>query len=538
MNKSDRINGSIQELMQQQVILPVQAGSESYVIFKSDESQKAYSLLSKDCEMALRLLFRNQFGIRISRQEYQDLQDDLEMLSYEQPLDYRLADRVFNDESGAVVYDLDQDHGRVVWIEDGKCEVCSTEVCLFKRSSTYEKQVMPDLNAEPGEIIPLVQKHFNLASMDNIILMALYLISSLVGLKISHPILALIGEKGSSKSTTMRKLVRIIDPQTSDLGSLPRNAGDLELRLANSYLVTLDNLSFIRQNVSDLLARAATGGSVTKRKLYSDRDEVVLDIKSLVILNGVSMVVHASDLADRCLFMELTRLDSAKRKTEEEIWQSFEEDLPRILGSCFNALAVALNDQEELKTNEWIRMADWHELCLRIGRAIHVEERHINHILSKNQQYGNEQILSDNMTAFCLIELMRNRTEYKGSVTQLRKDLIRIADENGISESLLPKTPNRVSRELNLNKSNLEQLEGITYQIVKVKSYREIRITKIEKPDAGEKQRLAAGGAGRNRVHSKENTDRKKKICNVKTTKRLPLTKHRTASDRGSDPAC
>ena len=76
MNKSDRINGSIQELMQQQVILPVQAGSESYVIFKSDESQKAYSLLSKDCEMALRLLFRNQFGIRISRQEYQDLQDE------------------------------------------------------------------------------------------------------------------------------------------------------------------------------------------------------------------------------------------------------------------------------------------------------------------------------------------------------------------------------------------------------------------------------------------------------------------------------
>ena len=107
-------------------------------------------------------------------------------------------------------------------------------------------------------------------------------------------------------------------------------------------------------------------------------------------------------------------------------------------------------------------MADWHELCLRIGRAIHLEEWQVNRILSKNQQYGNEQILSDNMTAFCLIELMRNRTEYKGSVTQFRKDLIRIADENGISESLLPKTPNRVSRELNQTKSNLEQLEGIT----------------------------------------------------------------------------
>lgn len=64
---------------------------------------------------------------------------------------------------------------------------------------------------------------------------------------------------------------------------MPKGADGLELRLSNSYFVALDNLSSISRNVSDTIARAVTGGSVTKRALYHNTKEIVLDIKALVL---------------------------------------------------------------------------------------------------------------------------------------------------------------------------------------------------------------------------------------------------------------
>lgn len=82
--------------------------------------------------------------------------------------------------------------------------------------------------------------------------------------------------------------------KVSDLCGMPKGADGLELRLSNSYFVALDNLSSISRNVSDTIARAVTGGSVTKRALYHNTKEIVLDIKALVAINGVSLVAKVT----------------------------------------------------------------------------------------------------------------------------------------------------------------------------------------------------------------------------------------------------
>lgn len=513
MSKAEDIMDSLQQLIGQGVLLPVRAGTESYVIFFSEQGQKALPLIGKACELELKLAFRNLLKIKVSRQDYLELQAELEMLAYEHPLEHDLANRVYNDKDGAVYYDLNQDSNEAVVLHDGTAEAITVDRCLFKRSVTYQAQVMPDLCAYPKEALGMVKKHFNLLG-DRAILLTLYLVSSFSGLKINHPILVLTGEKGSSKSTTMRKLVRLIDPKNNDLCGLPRNMDNLEIRLANSYLVDLDNLSSIRQGTSDTLARAATGGSVAKRKLYSDSDEVILNIKSLVILNGVSMIVNASDLADRCLFLELKRIKPFAVKTETQIWEEFEKDLPRMLGACLNALALALNDREALQSRKRVRMADWHELCLRIGKVIGVTEDQVNKILFQNQQYANQQILDGDVTALCFIELMHDKTEYTNSVSGLLKELQKIAGENGISESALPKAPNKLTGRLNKVKSNLEQQEGITYTVVNVGTFREIRVKrKPKEPEVVDPR----------------------KISWVSVTKRLPVSNRNRDSNQNAE---
>ena len=96
----------------------------------------------------------------------------------------------------------------------------------------------------------------------------------------------------------------------------------MKLRLSNTYFVTLDNLSNIRRNVSDTIARAVTGGSVTKRALYHNTKEIVIDIKALVAMNGVSLIAKESDLLDRSLILELDRISSKEIKGEEELMGS------------------------------------------------------------------------------------------------------------------------------------------------------------------------------------------------------------------------
>lgn len=99
-------------------------------------------------------------------------------------------------------------------------------------------------------------------------------------------------------------------------------------------------------------------------------------------------------------------------------------------------------------------------------------------LLLKNQNVVNKEAIHENLAAECLVELMKDRRDYKGKVSVLLEDLREIAEENYIHSSALPKVPNHLTRQLNKVKSNLKQQYGITFQIVNVGAFREIRIKK------------------------------------------------------------
>ena len=476
MDTKDSILDVLDELTEQGILSPASAGGERYIIMRQDSIQRAFPLYGKGFELALKQLLLRKYQIKVHRQQYLEIVEYLEILAYGNTLDHALAKRIYNENNNIIVYDLNQDTSTAVWIEDGCCEIVQLEECIFKRTDNYKNQILPDLEASPEELLPLINKHFNLKSREEVELMALYLVSCLWGLELNHPLLVLSGEKGSSKSNTLKKLERIIDPKQSELCGMPKGADGLELRLANSYYVTLDNLSYIRQSTSDTLARSVTGGCITKRKMYSDCQEIILNIKAVVALNGIDVVVKSSDLLERSILIELKKLKPDQIKTEAELQAEFETDLPRILGACFNTLAVALADKSAPAVKERIRMADFNEACLKIGKAIGLTEEHTNLLLKKNQSRVNNQAMDDDMTALCIVELLEIENPYVNAMHGLLYDLKVVAEEEGIDVMCLPKSPSSLSRHLNNIASNLEQEYGITYRKRNIGPHKQIQL--------------------------------------------------------------
>lgn len=450
-----------------------------YVAISGEQGKaaQAYPLHSRLLTTRLKKVYLTYYNELLSSQDMQYICELIEVLYADKAETVEVCKRIYND-GCQYVYELNAEEGTVVWIENGEISIEQIEGIIFRHSANYADQVTPDLDVDYTKLPDYISKHFNIQSDSERKLLALYLVTSFWGLSINHPILIVTGEKGSSKSTTLRKLERLIDPKTSDLGSIPKGADGLELRLSNAYFVPLDNLSSLSRRRSDTLARSATGGSETKRALYTNMDEIVLDIKAVVALNGVSVVAKESDLLDRSIILNLSRLSSKSIRTEEELWDEFEKDRPAILGCCFQILALALNNKEPIQTEEKIRMSDFHVACIRSARAIGISEEEVSRILWANQKNVNRYTVDESMVALCVLELMKDREKYTDSMTGLLRELKEIAEDNGMSPKVIPETPNHLRIRLDKVKNNLETEYGIVYHVKNVGTFKKICIEK------------------------------------------------------------
>lgn len=378
---------------------------------------------------------------------------------------------------GTFYYDLTDDAYRVVKISGNGYELLSNPPLLFERGKNAKAQAEPDF---PGDI-NLLWNHFQFKSKDDRILFTAYLISCFVP-SIPHPVLVLSGEKGSAKSTTERMLKAIVDPAVQDLLTMPNSRADLAIILSNNYMAAFDNLDFLSGEKSDLLCMASTGGSFSKRALYSDDEEVLLTFKRCIVLNGINIVATRADLLDRSIILELNRIKEETRKEESIIWQDFNRDLPAIIGAILSTLSKAMEIFPSVQLTHLPRMADFTRWGYAITEALGQKGEVFLKAYQANQNKSNEETLASHPVASAIIALMEKKDSWDGSVSTLLDALESTAAKEKINTNSKswPKAAHILSRRLKEVKSNLESV-GITYAIRHAGNTKNIKITKLNR---------------------------------------------------------
>ena len=389
----------------------------------------------------------------------------------------RLTRRIASHE-GSYYYDLCNSKWSVVRYDESGVSIVEDGPVLFTRSKNMKAQQQPDLSIQPHVLPNILSRYFRFHREADRILFVVYLVTCFLP-DIAHVVLVLYGEKGAAKSTTMRMIKKIVDPSVQELLTMPSSNQDLAVTLYNSYMPCFDNLDGLSAEKSDMLCMAATGGALTKRTLYTDSEETIIEIKRPIGINGINVVATRADLLDRSILLELIRIPKSERKTEKAIWEAFEKDIPKVLGGIFNTVKEAIKVYGDIQLDEVGRMADFTYWGCAAAQVMGIGGDVFLRAYLDNQDSANEEALTSHPVAAAVIALLRDEPSWKGSVSALLGALQQVAELEHINTKVKswPKDANVLSRRLKEVKSNLEEI-GIRYDIRQHGSHKQISLSR------------------------------------------------------------
>ena len=155
------------------------------------------------------------------------------------------------------------------------------------------------------------------------------------------PALHLLGEQGSGKSVLAEALIALVDPG-SPLGRPPGNEERLQNAAFGSRVYGIDNLTHLQPWLSDGLCAIITGERERRRKLYTDATPFFLEIKSAVLITGISLSGAGPDLLERMLPIQLDKMEAGKRREQKDIARELEDARAEHFAGLLDAAADVL----------------------------------------------------------------------------------------------------------------------------------------------------------------------------------------------------
>ena len=267
----------------------------------------------------------------------------------EHPVYLRVAEH-----DGALYIDLGDETGECVEVTSKDWSVRAEAPVMFRRPDAMRPLPRP----VPGGKVDDLRAFVNLPDDDSYYLLVAWIVAAL---RPGRPftILALHGEQGTAKTTASRVVRALVDPNVAPVRSVPRSEDDLAVASVHSHVVAFDNLSGVAPWLSDALCRLATGGGLSKRTLYTEDDETIIDAIRPVIVNGIDDIANRADLAERCLVLTLQPIPKGKRRDEASFWRAFGDAAPRIFGWLLDGVVSALRNVPNVQLADLPRMADF-----------------------------------------------------------------------------------------------------------------------------------------------------------------------------------
>ncbi len=362
------------------------------------------------------------------------------------------------EHGGAIYIDLANEKWEVVKITHEGWAIISNPPVKFRRVATTYSLPTP----VHGGTIEELKNHINVKTDRDFKLLVGFLLAALKP-DIPYLILVIHGDHGSAKSTAEAMLKKLIDPNKGMIRAEPKEVRDLVIAANNSHLIAYDNLSHIKQWLSDALCRIATGGGLGTRTLYKDEDETIFEARKPVILNGIKEIVVMPDLLDRCVIIYLPEIMQDARKTTEDVWKKFEEAQPRIMGALFDTVSGAIKALPGITLPLLPRMADAVRWVTAAEASLGWKPQSFIQAYEEHRLELNDLALEASAIYSALLEFIDIQKEWIGTAQELLIALNQLVSVTIDKPLGWAKTPRGLSGQLRSITPNLRQV-GIEVQ--------------------------------------------------------------------------
>jgi hypothetical protein len=324
---------------------------------------------------------------------------------------------------------------------DGEWSVVNSAPLKFRRPAGFEKLPVPTRDADPTEMQELLG-----LDDDNFVLFVAYLLMCL-NPRGPYMLLLVQSGQGSGKSYLCSVIKMIIDPSIVVKQRIPSSERDLAIQAKYHYLLSYDNASNIKNDMSDSFCTLATGGAYTTRKLYMDDEAQIFQHIRPVAMNGIGDYAYRPDLLERSILLNLSPIPEYRRKTEREMDERFNELLPGFLGYLYDCAAFALDNLDKVDPPRSIRMADAAHFAVAAEPASGFKQGRFLQALEKvRDEIMIDRAVNDSLS-LALQKVLKNspKNEFDGRVGELFDKIAAATMDQRIA---LPKSPSALSNAL------------------------------------------------------------------------------------------
>ena len=287
------------------------------------------------------------------------------------------------------------------------------------------------------------------------------------------------GEHGTAKSSTTRILRGLIDPNKAPTVRKPKSEEDLFLAANAQHVLTLENVSKLSSERSDVLCAIATRTGSRKRRIHTSEEESIIEVCKPVIINGIGNAVTRGDLVSRTISVELPRMKV--KKTEAAINRIVEREGRAILGALLNAASLAMEKMDEVAQEyegQFERMADAACWITAGEEALGFKRGSFLKRLKEMLAEGDEELLGGSGLAAAIVAEMRERGDvWEASATVMTQVLRR-------REPSISKKANTLTGELMRIAPQMEAHVGIRITKGREHAGRFISIRRLPEPEA------------------------------------------------------
>jgi hypothetical protein len=320
-----------------------------------------------------------------------------------------------------IYVDLCDHRWRAVEVDAGGWRVVNESLVRFRRSPGMLALPEPE-HGDPEDGLGKLRALLRIRDEDEFVIVVSSLLAALRG-RGPFPVLIFTGEPGATKTTTVKALRSLIDPNSSPVRSPPRTLQDVYVAAHAGYVLCFNNLSNLPDWLSDAVCVITEGSGHSQRALYTDNDESLLYACAPVFLTGVTNIVVRGDLMQRTVFAGLAPVPNPERIADEDFYALLAKERPAILGSLLSGLNVGLRRLPTLKPSGLPRMATFAKWAMACETAFWPEGSFIAAYQSNLATAVDDVIDSDKAVA-TVRAFMVGQDRWKGTATELLEALV------------------------------------------------------------------------------------------------------------------